>query len=212
MALKDIVKSKIKTITQSTIERLEDQVAAHEIEVERLNRNASIAYLDQVQGAPIGASAKAREQLKEAQEELEIAQGALTEARKQHAVKQDAEATADVQKRWRVVEKLGKRRRDISTEIDTGIENMVNAVNELIDVSMAMHSQVPVKTVGVTHTKLSRAAIEGAVRLNLSKRGFAWAAKGNLFGTDHVLTVRETIEQGNVETLAKKPTPESAAA
>ena len=212
MALKDIVKSKIKTITQSTLEKLEDQVAAHEIEVERLNRNASVAYLDQVQGAPAGASAKAREELRAAQEELEIAQGALAEARKQHAVKQEAVAAADTEKRWRAVETLGKRRRDLATEIDTNIENIAHAFNELVDVSMAMHTQAPVKSVGVTHTKLSRAAIEGALRLNLCKRGFVWAAKGNLFGTDHVPPVREIIEQGNVETLSKKPAPEADAA
>ena len=126
---------------------MEDRVSAHEVEVERLDRNASADYLQRVMGSPMN----------------DKAWGALAEAQRQHARKAEEEAVADYEKRWRAVERLGKKRRDLGVEIDVALENLVNTVNELVDVSLAMHSQVPVKTVGVTHTKLSRAAIEGSV-------------------------------------------------
>ena len=212
MALKDIIAAPIRTITKSTIEKLEDAVSAHEIEVDRAQRVANQKYLDQIQGAAPGPSAKAQTTLRAAQDELTTAQNALAEARKQHAVKQDVEAAADIEKRWRATEKLGKRRRDLAVDVDVAIENMARAVKELTDVSTAMHSQAPVTTTSVAHTRLSRAAIEGAVRLNLSKHGFIWAAQSNMIADDNVQSVRETIEQGNVETLSKKPAPEADAA
>lgn len=213
MALRDIITAPIKTITGNTITKLEDAVSAAEIEVERLERAASLEYLRTVQGdAPPGVSAKAQQALRDAQNELQAAQGALAEARRQHDLKIEEDDAADIEKRWRAVERLGKKRRDLAVEIDVAIENLANAVNELIDTSTAMHTQAPVTTVGVTHTKLSRGAIEGSLRLNLSKRGFAWAAKGNIFGHDNLPSVHDTIVQGNVETLAKKPTPDAEAA
>ena len=140
MALKDIISATIRTITASTITKLEDAVTAHEATVARLEREAATAYLSHVQGGPAEASAKAQRKLKDAQGELAAAQGALTEAHRQHALKAEQDAAADIDKRWRAVERLGKKRKDLAVEIDVHIENLANTVAELIDISMAMHS------------------------------------------------------------------------